>query len=722
MHLLRRLALFTLLSSLATGCDDKSTTVSDDPPPVPNQIAAVDETEFAGVVATRSSEPVTVLVTDARDIPVEGVQVSFAVKEGKVEFDSGAVSTDADGVARNYFTYDTTAGESILHASSPNLDGSPVEFKAVAVSTHASLLKCISGDLQTAMAGHTLDEPVVVHVEDVYGNPVEGFPIVFDVSDGDGTVAPDSADTDSQGNVSIEWTVGPLVGSQTLTARGISVYGYPVEIVAEAIPDVPASIEIYSGDKQGAREGKQLEQDLCVQARDQYQNVVPGAIVGFAVTEGTGTLSVQSVVTDSNGIASTSLTLGSAGLHVVTATLASLPPVTFQAMSCTYVRINEPTPQLSSILLEWTQNNNDGFVSYSVYRSTTSGVTTDATLIATITDEALTSYEDPDVEIGTVYYYRLFINLAGGFSFSSNEWFVTAGLLVELDGTGFDIEYDAARERVYISVPEHDEIVVISTTSFSEVESHSVGTRPYGIDLSSDGEILYCALNTAGAIAALDLATGSTEEIDIHNELGAPQTYDVLEARPDTVIVTSSPDGYGYAFVVKVNIDFSGGHTTAGRIADGRIIRASPTIARSSDGWSIYVGEIFSPNSLYKIDLTDPAGPLVLEDDHGSVAGTTRLAVSPDDELIYLGSGQVLQTSSFVQIGYAGPGLPQLNGDGSICYMGNKDEISGYNTSTYTRFGSTELPYYVDRMILVEDEGYVIVLSANRIFAVQVPD
>jgi hypothetical protein len=219
--------------------------------------------------------------------------------------------------------------------------------------------------------------------------------------------------------------------------------------------------------------------------------------------------------------------------------------------------------------------------------------------------------------------------------------------------------------------------------------------------------------------------TLDVEQIIIGSQLGDARTWDVLEVQPDVVVATSNPGSNGFAYVTRIDIDFVNGHR-ASRLAGGRIIRASPVLARSSDGSALYVGEGFSPNSLYKLDMTDPSGPLVLEDDHGSVSGTDRLEVSHDNTLIFLRSGQVLRTSDFNQIGSIGSGLPKLNSDGSRCYVGTSSwsgsqAIQIWNTSTYLQVGEIGVPSAVDQMLLLEDKGYMAVLSGSTVYAIRIP-
>ncbi len=269
----------------------------------------------------------------------------------------------------------------MLRASAPGLEGSPVRFEAIAIAEDASILSYVSGGSQTTVVAQTLAEQLIVRAEDAYGNPVEGVPILFAVTSGDGSVLPDSVDTDVDGLAATDWTLGTTAGEQEVVATGVGVAGYPVQFVATAETDSPDTLEIVSGDNQAGVAGETLDDPFYVQVRDQYSNPVANVAVEFILTAGDGSLSVEEAVTDTDGMAFTELSLGSAGEYEATATAASLPSVTFHALACEAVYLTQLTATISSVQVEWTQNVNSGFTSYALYRSTTPGVTGASTLV-----------------------------------------------------------------------------------------------------------------------------------------------------------------------------------------------------------------------------------------------------------------------------------------------------------------------------------------------------
>jgi len=703
---------------LFTACEGD--TINEAPPSAtPERIQISDGNNVVGVVGTRASDPLVVKVLLSNGDPAENVQVVFKVEQGDAAVEDDVVKSDANGIALTYIVFGTTAGAIEISAKASGLKGSPLTFSAISVAENAARLVRVSGNGQTGTVGQQLTDSLVVRAEDAHGNPVEGETVTFAVMTGGGSVAEAGVQTAVDGIAATTWILGTVAGVQAVQAS-VAPAGIPVDFWAMAEADVPAALAIKSGDNQGGVVGQTLDGPLVVLVTDQYANPVPGVAVGFELTGGDGSVDPTSDTTDTAGTASTMLTLGSAGAHQVTASAQSLSQKVFSAMAFEPVTLQPLTKDVNGINIDWNTNTNPGFQSYEVYRSTTSPVTQSATLVTTITSEAQTAFEDKNVAIGTLYFYRVFVTFDGGFAFGSNEEAATAGLFTDLSEVGFDMEYDAARDQIYVSLPNQNSIATLSATTLGQVNSTVVGTRPLGISLGGDGERLYCALNTAGSVAAWLVGTATVDQIIIGTELGDARTYDVLEVNPGEVLATSSPGSNGFAYIVKIDIDFINGHT-AQRVASNRIIRASPTLAKSSDGTRAYVGEGFSPNSLYKLDMTVPSAPIILEDDHGSVGGTDRLEVSPDGARIYLRSGQVLRTSDFNQIGSIGGGVPRLNTDGSLCYVGVSSAVQVWRTDTYLQVDAVAVSNGVSQMLVLPSKGYIAVLSGARVVAVPIP-
>jgi hypothetical protein len=294
---------------------------------------------------------------------------------------------------------------------------------------------------------------------------------------------------------------------------------------------------------------------------------------------------------------------------------------------------------------------------------------------------------------------------------------------VLLDSPGFDLEVDFPRQRAYVSLPDTNEIAIISLQSYQIINRFLVGSRPHGIALSHDGSTLFVALNGSGSVAYVDLETLAVSQVNIGAQLGDPRTYDVIEGSPDWIFASANPGSSGFSYIVLIRRDLN---NIAARVASGRIIRSIPVFAADPQQQSLYVGENFSPNSLYKLDITQDSAPIILEDDHGSVSGTYNLDVTPDGNRIFLASGQILDTETFLQSALIGPGPSKLSNDGSLAHVVTRPfvapvTIETYDTSSFFMVNSYEPttceldPFITSKIDLLPDEAGWLVLNANTL-------
>jgi hypothetical protein len=162
--------------------------------------------------------------------------------------------------------------------------------------------------------------------------------VVFGVTAGGGSITGANATTNGSGIASVgSWTLGQTAGTNTLTATvsGIA----PVSFTATGAADVAATLGKVSGDNQSANLNTVLPNPLVVLVSDQFGNPVSGVTVTWAPSD--GNLSATTSNTNASGQAAVNWTLGSAQANPnVTATVASLTPVVFQATTLF------PSPQI----------------------------------------------------------------------------------------------------------------------------------------------------------------------------------------------------------------------------------------------------------------------------------------------------------------------------------------------------------------------------------------
>jgi len=79
-------------------------------------------------------------------------------------------------------------------------------------------IRRVSGDAQSATVGKALAQPLVVQVNDSTTHAVAGATVTFSVSGGGGSVGTPSATTDVNGQARTTWTLGPVSGTQSVSA------------------------------------------------------------------------------------------------------------------------------------------------------------------------------------------------------------------------------------------------------------------------------------------------------------------------------------------------------------------------------------------------------------------------------------------------------------------------------------------------------------------------
>lgn len=188
----------------------------------------------------------------------------------------------------------------------------------------AAIVKA-SGDNQSGTVGADLADPIVVQVNDQFGDPFSGATVGFAVAQGGGSVATASATTGNDGRASTAWTLGTGAGGQevAVTVGGTQLSGV---FAATAAADAPAELTEVSGNNQTGPRNAALQQPVLVKVEDQFGNGVPGVSVMFVVTSGGGTVDPESPDTDENGEASTTWTLGDPeGEQSIEAQISAVP-------------------------------------------------------------------------------------------------------------------------------------------------------------------------------------------------------------------------------------------------------------------------------------------------------------------------------------------------------------------------------------------------------------
>lgn len=304
------------------------------PGPPSKIVVNAGDNQSAAAGATLPVAP-SVKVTDAGDNPIANVAVTFAVGSGGGSITGGTTTTNASGIATvGSWRLGTTAGPNTLVATSTAITGASVTFQAAAGAGPAANVAAFSGNGGTATAGGNVPNPPRVKVTDANGNFVAGVLVTFAPGAGSGSVTGGSAVTDAAGIATVgSWKLGTTPGPQTLVATASGLAGSPVTFTVTAVAPVPSILAISSGNNQTARPGTPVATPPAVIVTDPAGVPVPGVTVTFAVTAGDGSVGSPTSVTNADGIATVSWTLGAIqGPNSLQASIpGGIPAVTFNA-------------------------------------------------------------------------------------------------------------------------------------------------------------------------------------------------------------------------------------------------------------------------------------------------------------------------------------------------------------------------------------------------------
>ena len=163
-----------------------------------------------------------------------------------------------------------------------------------------------SGDEQTGPVGLLLPSPLVVRVTDEEGNPVEGVAVGWSAQGG-GSVSAATTTSGSNGQASVQRTLGDQPGVQTTTATASGLQGSPVTFTSTATDEpAPDGLAITTNPPVSALTGEVFDPVVqpVVVLRDGSGAPVPDQEVTATLATGGGTLEGDATVTtNANGVA-----------------------------------------------------------------------------------------------------------------------------------------------------------------------------------------------------------------------------------------------------------------------------------------------------------------------------------------------------------------------------------------------------------------------------------
>lgn len=268
----------------------------------------------SGPVGGALPAPIVIEVRASDGLPVSGAAVSFTAPAGGTASPATATS-DASGRVSTSLTLGRTVGAQTFTATSGTLS---VGIPATATAGAAAAIAVVSGSVQSDTLRKTLAAPLVVRVTDQFGNPVAGATVAW-ARTGTGSLGAASSVTGPDGTTSVSYTLGTVVGSETITASTAGV-ATPATFTVSALAAAPSAIAVVSGDGQAAPVNGLLASLLVVRVTDGGGFPVSGVVVNWTATN--ATLGAISTTTDATGQASTTLRVGAVlGSATATATI-----------------------------------------------------------------------------------------------------------------------------------------------------------------------------------------------------------------------------------------------------------------------------------------------------------------------------------------------------------------------------------------------------------------
>jgi hypothetical protein len=200
-------------------------------------------------------------------------------------------------------------------------------FRAATMAPVASNLALSSGDGQSGVAGTTLADPLAVRVTDDLNNPVQGITVSWTVTAGGGSVGSATSTTSSSGIATTTATLGSTGGENTFQATVAGLAGSPVTFTATGAKNIAMS----SGNNQTGTPGVPLPNPLAVLVTDNVGNPIQGITVHWSAVTSGGSVNPSTSTTSSDGIATTTATVGRGFIYTFRATVTGMTgsPVTF---------------------------------------------------------------------------------------------------------------------------------------------------------------------------------------------------------------------------------------------------------------------------------------------------------------------------------------------------------------------------------------------------------
>ncbi len=268
-----------------------------------------------------------VKLTDDNSAPKAGVTVNFIAPNSGARATLSAASavTDANGLASITATANGMSGSYKVAVSAAGATPAAITLTNAAAAGSAALIYVDVSNPQYAYVSQPFSGPIVIHVQDFFGNPVAGETVVYQIAldaitGATAALSATTAVTDLAGNAQVTAIANGFVGKYAVKVSVLgSALTSPQTFFLRNVADLPALMTLESGTPQSTLINTTFAQKLRVKVVNSNGEVTPQVQVFFLSDSGV-TLSAISVLADANGYAEVTATAdGNVGLHQVTA-------------------------------------------------------------------------------------------------------------------------------------------------------------------------------------------------------------------------------------------------------------------------------------------------------------------------------------------------------------------------------------------------------------------
>ncbi len=173
---------------------------------------------------------VVLRVTDKGGTGLAGMPITLALGDGGGAVSPASALSDSKGEITAKWTLGTLQAAQSLYATAPGV--AAVTMNATALLPTDIVIA--QGNNQSAKAGASLTNSIVVRVLGPNNTPMVGITVGFQITAGGGAISPQSAVTTSLGEVVAKWTLGTVAGANTATINASTVS--PVILTATGTP------------------------------------------------------------------------------------------------------------------------------------------------------------------------------------------------------------------------------------------------------------------------------------------------------------------------------------------------------------------------------------------------------------------------------------------------------------------------------------------------------